>query len=70
MIGPVAAEGMNVEAHAGARHQARGEPLLGTREIGSRGDLLERRIAGDRGDSEPGRASDACLVGRDGPLQD
>ena len=62
--GPVPVEGVNVEAHAGARRKAANEPLLGTAEVGGSGDLLERGVALDGGDVHPCGADDRGFVRR------
>ena len=52
----IAGKGVDVEAHAGARSQPSGQPLLGAREIGGGGELVERGIALDGGDAHAGGA--------------
>ena len=56
---PIAGKGVDVEAHASARNQCSGDPLLGTAEILRGGDLVEFGIAFDQGDPHPGRPQDA-----------
>ena len=51
---PFAGEGVDIEAHAGARDQSTGEPLLGAVEVGGGGELVERGIAFDGGDVHAG----------------
>jgi hypothetical protein len=62
------AEGMDVEAEAGAGGQARGQKGLGAREVLVIGQLLQPRIAGHGGNAEAGGAGDLGIVGRVGAL--
>ena len=64
--GAFAGEGVDVEAHAGAGNEPAGEPLLGTAEVGRRGDLLERGIALDGSDPHPRGANHGRFVGGGG----
>ena len=65
----LAGEGVDVEAHAGARRQAAREPLFRPLEIGRQGELLERGIAFDGRDFHPSRPKHRGFVGREGPDQ-
>ena len=56
-------ESVDVEAEAGARAGSSGKPLLGTFEVGSEGQLLERRITFDRSDAHAGGAKHAGFIG-------
>src|SRR5689334_12927873 len=57
-------ERMDVEAHPRPRDHCAGKPLPGTGPIRSGGELLERWVAGNRGDAQTGSASNGGLIGR------
>src|SRR5579872_2919948 len=62
-----AREGVDIEAHSGARTQAAGEPLLGAVEISRDSEFLQRRIALYGRDLHPGRAHDGGFIARRWP---
>ena len=64
MIGPSPAKAWTSKPMPVRGDQAAGEPLLGAVEVGGEGQLVERRIAFDRGDLHARRPKDGRFVGR------